>query len=198
MNQRALIQTKLQAAIHHIPPLPHSLAWVRSVADDVGIRASNAPRRIGLLRAICQFGTNRKVFLSANFWPRFRAPNYIRRTLGFLARMLRSIGASADLQRHDNTAEHESLGVFLPRKTGHRCLTCAVEIKILGDNRRRCKRPILAPIWGILDLADLTPDRPMLAISRHSEGSSRTSALPPKADIGEGIAGCPLLTHSGH
>ncbi len=24
------------------------------------------------------------------------------------------------------------------------------------------------------------------------------SALPPKADIGEGVAGCPLLTQSGH
>ena len=61
-----------------------------------------------------------------------------------------------------------------------------------------------------------------MAISRHSEGGARESALPPKADIrkrkngrdsksghwmsalppiadiGEGIAECPLMTQSGH
>ena len=42
--------------------------------------------------------------------------------------------------------------------------------------------------------------------SRHSdvpngwdtESGLSMSALPPKADIGEGIAGCPLMTRSGH
>ena len=133
-----------KAAIHRMPPLHHSLAWVWSEANDVCIRASNAPRRIGLRRAIFQFGTNRNVFLGAHFWPGFRAPNYIWRTLGSLGLMWLCIGASACLQRHNNAAEHESLGVFLPKKTGHRCLTCSFEIKTLRDNRCRCKRPVLA------------------------------------------------------
>ncbi len=33
---------------------------------------------------------------------------------------------------------------------------------------------------------------------RVGETAARMSALPPIADIGEGIAECPLLTHSGH
>ncbi len=39
---------------------------------------------------------------------------------------------------------------------------------------------------------------PLVAISRHSDGHAGTSALPPIADIGEGIAECPLMTQSGH
>ena len=109
-----------------MPSLSHSLAWVRSVADELGIRASNAPRRIGLLCTTFQFGTDRKVLLCANFWPRFCAPNYIWRTLGPLGRTLRSIGASADLQQHYNTAERESLDVFMPIRSEHRRPTCVV------------------------------------------------------------------------
>ncbi len=39
---------------------------------------------------------------------------------------------------------------------------------------------------------------PLLAISGLFEVVPRMSALPPKADIGEGIAECPLMTRSGH
>ncbi len=38
----------------------------------------------------------------------------------------------------------------------------------------------------------------LMAISRHSDGWTNTSALPPKADINGYDAGCLLLTQSGH
>jgi hypothetical protein len=39
------------------------------------------------------------------------------------------IGGPTDLQRHDNAAERENPDVLPPNELGHRCFTCAVEIK---------------------------------------------------------------------
>ncbi len=51
--------------------------------------------------------------------------------------------------------------------------------------------------------AEMAPECPLLAISGHSEGRSRTSALPPKADIRIAVPYQPLTNfrfapNSGH
>ncbi len=51
---------------------------------------------------------------------------------------------------------------------------------------------------AVCDVYRIETECPLLAISGHAERCARESVLPPKADIGEGIAGCPLMTRRRH